>query len=200
MDQAPSADKTSVLDPKWIWLKTRGAILVSMISAFVATIGFDVKPKELIRPILMSAGFVEISVANQDTEVLIKRIQDIAEKMPEHALITQLRRLSKEGASPFDGREKDIQLRLAEATVPEAVGVVCRNNELRDTYLQFLAPDRSMVILKVDDGACTSGEVQVGPKTWHLLGLDERRPMQTLKMLVLLHRPAALSSPQRHPS
>jgi len=192
MDQAPSAEKASVLDPKWIWLKTRGAILVSMISAFVAAVGFDVKPRELIRPILMSAGFIEVSVANQDTEVLINRIQDIAEKMPDHALIKRLRALSKEAASPFDGREMEIQLRLSEAAVPEAVGVVCRNSELRDTYLQFLAPDRTMVILKVDDGACTSGEVQVNPKTWEVLGLDERRAMQTLKMNVLLHRPAAL--------
>jgi hypothetical protein len=192
MEQAPSAEKPAVVDPKWIWLKTRGAIVVSMMSAFVAAVGFDVKPRELIRPILMSAGFVEISVANQDTEVLINRIQDIAEKVPEHALIKQLRKLSKEAAPPFDGREKDIQLRLSEEAGSGTVGVVCRNSELRDTYLQFLSPNHTMVVLKVKDGACTQGEVQVNPETWVLLDLDQRRTVQTLKMYVLLHRPAEL--------
>lgn len=192
MDQAPSAEKTAIVDPKWIWLKTRGAILVSMLSAFVAAIGFDVKPKDLVRPILMSAGFVEISTANQDTEVLIKRIQEIAQKDPEHALIRRLRKLAKDTENPFDSRVKEIQLRLSGSSVPEEVGVVCQNDELRDTYLQFLKQDRTMVILKVGAGACSRGEVRVNADTWKELGLDKGRTSQTLQMDVLLRRPAEL--------
>jgi len=195
MDQARTAERPSVVDPRWIWLKTRGAIVLSMLSAFVAAVGFEVKPKELIRPVLMSAGFVELSVANEDTEALIKRIQDIADKKPNHALILELRRLAKETRSPFDAREEDIPLRLSESAESGPVAVVCKNSRWRDTYLQVTSREKSnLVILKVDDeGECTGDEVLVHPDTWALLPVDKRGgTAQTLKMHVLLHRPPNL--------
>ena len=192
MDHAPSAERPQAESPKWTWLKARSALVISMASAFVAAIGFDVAPRELIRPILNSAGYVEISASHQDTETLVKRIQDIAHETPDHALIKRLRELSKEAASPFDGRDMEIRLRLSEQAARGAVGVVCRNSDLRDTYLQFLSRNQNLVILKVADGVCTQGEVQVNQETWALLGLDQGRPFETLKMHVLLHRPPEL--------
>lgn len=197
MKSAPSLERTTIEHPKWLWAKGRGAVLFSMLSAFVAAVGFQVEPKALIRPILASAGFYEISVNYTDTEAVIKTIQKIDRTKSDHPLIKELRRLSKETDRPFQGQPADIELRLSKFAPEGPVGVVCRNSELRDTYLQFLSAESGLVILKVvDAGACNQArrdEVQVHPDTWKLIITQSGRTREKLQMDVLLHRPAKLA-------
>ncbi|HYS76762.1 MAG TPA: hypothetical protein VEL80_01390 [Burkholderiales bacterium] len=185
----------------------RKAAMVTVVSAIAAigtALGVQIEPKELLRPVLASAGFFEISAAHQDTEALIKRIQDIDQAKPDHALITQLRVLSKESRMPFEGREREIHLRLSHrVAVAGDVGVVCRGSELRDTSLQYEFGRGGLVNLRLeDDDTCNQAhpdEVQLSPEIWHKLDLRAAASDAKLTMNVLLHplveRPADTGSP-----
>ena len=180
----------------------RKAAMVTVVSAIAAigtALGVQIEPKELLRPVLASAGFFEISAAHEDAEALIKRIQDLDQAKPDHALITQLRGLSKESRTPFEGREREVHLRLSRrVAVAGNVGVVCRGSELRDTHLQYGSGRDGLVNLRLeDDDTCNQvrpDEVQLSPETWNKLDLRAAASETKLTMIVLLHPPVVISA------
>jgi hypothetical protein len=176
MKRVHSQSKSLLGDSKWL-SKALGAVVISSVSAIVAAFGIkDVDLKAQIRPLLMQADFFEVSVVHQDTEALIKRIQDIQKSQRDHALIRQLRMLSKEGDHPFLPYLRDVLVRRSTVALPRDVGVVCRNSDLRDTYLMHEAnPSVGMVILKIEGkDTCNRADpdqLQVTEETWARLGL-----------------------------
>lgn len=192
MKYARSVVKAVVENPK----APRKAVIVKVVSAITAigtALGVQVEPKELLRPVLASAGFFEVSVALQDTEPLMKRIQDIDQANPDHPLITRLRALSKEGRIPFQGRDREVQLRVSRRVAAGDIGLVCRRSELRDTYLQYDSPRVGLITLRVeDDDSCNQAhpdEVQLSPETWDKLDLRPTTSESKLTVNVLLHPP-----------
>ena len=195
MEHVLSLLKALIEDPKR-FPKTLGAALISAVTMLMASLGVHVEPKELVRPTLLSAGFFEISAAHQDTEALIKRLQDIDQKDPDHGLIAQLRTLSKEGRSPFQGREREVGVRLSRIVAASDIGVVCRDSDLRDTYLQYVSPQAGLVTLKIEGADSCNPElrsqVQLNQETWDKLVASSAAGDTKLRMNVLLHPPVEL--------
>jgi hypothetical protein len=194
MEQVLLLLKALIEDPKR-FPKTLGAALLSTITLVMGWLGVQFDPKELLRPVLLSAGFYEISASHQDSEALIKRLQDIDHKQPEHGLISQLRELSKEGRSPFQGREREIVVRFSKVAPAGDVGLVCRDSDLRDTYLQVVSRD-GLVTLKVEGADSCNHElrsqVQLNQDAWDKLVGSGATGDTKLRMNVLLHPPVEL--------
>jgi hypothetical protein len=192
MEQVLLLLKALIEDPKR-FPKTLGAALLSTITLLMGWLGVQVDPKELLRPVLLSAGFYEISAAHQDSEALIKRLQDIDQKQPEHGLISQLRELSKEGRSPFQGREREIVVRFSRVAPAGDVGLVCRDSYLRDTYLQVVSPRDGLVTLKVEGADSCNHELRsqvlLNQDAWDKLVGSGATGDAKLRMNVLLHPP-----------
>jgi len=201
MKQVPYQSKMLLGDSKWL-SKTFGAVVISGVSAMVAAFGIkDVDLKAQIRPLLMQADFFEVSVAHHDTEALINRIQDIQKSQRDHALIRQLRMLSKDGDSPFLPYLREIHVRRSTVALARDVGVVCRNSDLRDTYL-MANQAADMVILKVEGkDTCNltdPDQVQLTEDTWTRLGLG---PNNThLNVDVHLHQPEGIPAQPAGPA
>jgi hypothetical protein len=192
MEQVYSLLKAFLSDPKRVWTTVAAAV-----AALAAAIGVErVEPKELIRPLLSSAGFFEVSAGHRQSEALIQRIQDIDRSDADHPLVRRLRTLSIEGKSPFQGREHEIRLRRSTIAPAGYFAAVCPDSHLLYTYLQSSArsPEVGLVILRVER-ADTCGasnerdEVRVNPGVWGDLVGGTGADTTTLKMDVLLHFP-----------
>ncbi len=201
MKQVPSQPKTLLGDSKWL-SKALGAVVISGVSAIVAAFGIkDVDLKAQIRPLLMQADFFEVSVDHKDIGALINKIQDIQKSQRDHALIRQLRMLSKEGDNPFLPYLRDVPVRRSTVALPRNVGVVCRNSDLRDTYL-MANQSVDMVILKVEGkDTCNLAEpdqVQLSQETWARLGLGPNNT--NLSVDVHLHQPEGMPARSAGPA
>jgi hypothetical protein len=188
MADIPSVLKATVDDPKRLVVAA-----VSAVTALAAVFGVEIEPRELVRPVLASAGFYEISATHEDAGAMVQRIQELAKKSPEHPLIGQLRTLSKEGRIPFEGREREVRLRLSPVSLSGGASVVCRSSDLRDTYVQFNSPRVGLVTFKLEGGEpcnhAAPDEVQVGQETWDKLELRATTSDVKLTMNVLLYPP-----------